>query len=260
MIIKDSDQLETYKQAGLLSTQILEQLGLALKEGSTSQKVDNLAFELCKKNSVVPSFFGVESGNRVYQYASCISVNDQILHALPNSRPFEYGDIVKIDFGIVYKGFFTDHCYTFVVGGYKDAKDEALVAASNAATLASIPKAKVGNRVGDLGFVMRKTANELGFEIVRDFVGHGIGMSLHDLPIINPYAKENTGEVLVEGLVLCLECQVTKGDGSYKVGPDGWTIVSPQGYKAGMVEYMVIVGQESPLILTPTDNWQPIID
>jgi len=259
MILQNNEQLNIYKQAGLLSIQILWQVSRLVKEGSSPMKIDDLAFELCKKNDVRPSFYGVESGNLIYNHSCCISVNEQILHAIPIKKPFEYGDLVKIDFGIAYQGFFTDHCFTFVAGGYKNQKDRLLVEVSHKATLASLPLAIAGRKTGDLGFAMRRTAKESGFEVVKDFVGHGIGNSLHDRPIISPYALQDTGDTLKKGMVLCLECQVTAGSGDYIVKPDGWTIVSADGEKAGMVEYMVVVEEDSPLILTPTQDWNPVV-
>ncbi len=258
MIIKDEKTLVQYKEAGKLSAKILGELRESIEVGVTPMQIELLAQNLCAEYQVKPSFMGVGPKNNRYQYATCISVNDTVLHGIPNETPFKNGDLVKVDFGIIYQGLYTDHCFTVGVGAVSNA-DLRLLKTSREAVQKAAFKAVVGNYIGDLSSLMSKTARKDNFETVKEFVGHGIGRTLHDDPAIPSYGKPHTGPALQEGMVLCVECQIVAGSDQIYQAEDGWTIKTADGAKAAMFEYMVVVGKRKATFLTPTLDW-PLVN
>lgn len=255
MIIKTAAELERYKAIGTKSTKILRQLFEATKAGVTPLEIDALADKLCLAEKVTPCFKGVGSKKNAYQWATCISVNNVVLHGIPDDQPFQKGDIVKVDFGINDQGWLSDHCFSKSIGE-PSAEDLKLLKATRKAVLASARKAIVGNRIGDLAYTMQSTVEQAGMSVVKEFVGHGIGKTLHDEPQIPAAGRPRTGAVLKEGMVLCVEEQVIAGkDDRIYMAKDGWTILSNSGRKSAMFEYMVVVGKKEPVFLTPTMDW-----
>ena len=256
MIIRSDKELSQYKAAGKKSMKILRQLFDACKEGVTSAEVDALADELCKKEGVKPSFKGVGPKNNQYQWATCISVNDTVVHGIPEDKPFKKGDLVKVDFGIIDdSGLYTDHCFTKSIGEPSE-EDLNLMKVTRKAIQEAAKKAVVGNKIGDLSHTMQSIVEAAGFSVVKEFVGHGIGRGLHDEPQIPAWGLPNSGRRLEEGMVLCVEAQVmaSENDDLY-VDADGWTVKAEDGAKSAMFEYMVVVKKGKPVFLTPTMDW-----
>ncbi len=255
MIIKKPKDEKLIREAADISMDILFKLGQYIKAGIKTADIDTLADDLCRKYHVKPAFKEVPN----YYNATCISVNDEVLHGIPDQKNvLKAGDIVKIDFGIVYKGYYTDHCWTFAVESISK-EDMKLLKASKEATENAVEKAISGNYTGDLGYEMSKAARKSGFNTVKEYVGHGIGKTLHDYPDIPSYGAKGTGDLLENGMVICIECQVVDGSGRVYISPNGWTVRSAEGGKAGMYEYMVIVRDNEPEILTPMFDWPVII-
>ena len=254
MIVKSSTQLATYKKAAQISTKILSQLREAIKPGVYPIEVDKLAGELCQKYGVKSSFKGVVNGNLSYGFNSCISVNDEILHGLPSGkRKIREGDLVKIDFGIIYQGFYTDHCFTVGVGQIS-VEDQKLLEVGREAVLKAVKLAKPGNHTGDLGHIMHHTAYKAGFETLKQYVGHGIGWSLHENPEIPAFGQPKSGTALKKDMIICVECQVVAGSDQVFIEGNGWTVKTSDCNKGVMFEYMVRVDKK-PEILTPTQDW-----
>ncbi len=258
MIIENKKQLKKYQQAGQLSTNILKQLHQAVRPGVTPLEIDQLAAELCQKHDVVPSFKGAGSANNRYQYATCVSVNDTIVHGIPNQRKFQAGDVVKVDFGLIKDGLQTDHCFTLGLAPLA-AEDERLIIASRDAVQEAVKLAVVGNKTGDLGFAIQSLIEQAGFNVAKEFIGHGIGFDMHEDPQLPAFGRQGKGVKLAEGMVLCVEAQVLAGDDRVVFSKDGWTVKTADGKNAAMFEYMVVVGKEKPIILTPTLNWEIIV-
>jgi methionyl aminopeptidase len=244
MIIKSPKQEKRLRKAGEISSDILRELGSNVKEGVTPLDIERLANEKCSEYGVKPSFKTVPG----YDYATCISVNDCILHGIPNDRPFESGDLVKIDFGIIYKGFYTDHCWTWGVGDMSE-EDKRLMEGGREATENGCKQAKVGNTTGDISNALRSTAERYGYTTLEEFAGHGIGKNLHDSPDILSFGKPGSGDLLKDGMVVCVECQVTKSNDIY-IADNGWDVMSSDGFKGSMYEYMGIVTYDGFIKLT----------
>lgn len=255
MLIRSTAELEQYQAAAKLSTEVLGLLRQAVRVGVTPLEIDALAARLCAERNAVPNFLGVGAPGNTYKHSTCISVNDTILHGIPNDVPLKKGDIVKVDFGLRYQGINTDHCFTVAVGGFLNQQDEQLVKTARAAVQKAARLAVAGTHVGDLGYAMASTAWDAGFDVVKEFVGHGIGKTLHEEPQIPAYGKKGKGEVLREGMVVCVEAQVVAGSDEIVWGDDGWTITTKDGGNSAMFEYMVVVGKRKPIFLTPTLEW-----
>lgn len=255
MIVSNKNDLNGILKACETSMSIMKQASTKIVLGATSLEIDKYIGELCKKYNVKPSFLGVETFGEVYKHNSCISVNEEVLHGVPNDdRKFESGDLVKLDFGIIQDGFYTDHCFTFAIN--PQAQDKKLLQVGKLATENGVKHALIQNTTGDIGFAMRSTAKTNGYDLLPDYVGHGVGKSLHEPPQINPYELKGRGEVLKEGMVICVECQVLQGKTKYKYKKDNWTIVTKDKKKAVMFEYMVLITKSGPQILTDMRNWK----
>lgn len=254
MIIYTKNEENKLREAANISVNILKQLGEAIKEGVTPLEIDNLAGKLCKENNVKPAFVGVAD----YKYNTCISVNDVAVHGIPNGVPFKKGDLVSIDFGIIYKGYYTDHCWTWSIG-QPSIKNEKLLKAGRSAVENAIQKAVAGNKTGDLGYEMETEAHRHGFNTLSIFIGHGIGKELHEQPDIPAYGRKNKGDVLKDGMVICIECQVVDDIDAMYEDSNGWSAKTINGGNSVMFEYMVIVRKDIPEILTNTLNWNTVI-
>lgn len=259
MIIKNTQDEVKIKEAARLSTQILEELSQELEPGNTPGDIDRKAWELTKQAGVAPSFYNVKGHGGIYGYSCCVSVNDEVLHGIPDDNyQFVEGDVVKIDFGLVKDGYYTDQCFTFGVGSLS-AEDKKLVNISRMATETAMQKAVDGVRAGDLGFAMEGIARTAGFDTLKMFVGHGLGRSLHEPPEIPAFGPAGVGDKLKFGMVISVECQLIPADDEVYVDDDGWTIKTVNGGKGAMFEYMVMVGDREPEILTPMQDWEIII-
>lgn len=250
MIITKAKEEKILKEAAGISVKILSQLKDEIREGVTSLEIDRQAGFLCKKYGVKPAFKKVKE----YNYNTCISINDVAVHGIPKDIPLRKGDLISIDFGIFYKKFYTDHCWTWSIGE-PNKEDAKLLKAGREAVENAVKKAVVGNRVGDLGYEMEKAANENGYNTLRMFVGHGIGRVLHDEPEIYAYGDKGTGQPLEDGMVICVECQVVDDISDIEIDDDGWSARTVNGGNSVMFEYMVIVRDKKPEILTNTLDW-----
>ena len=254
MIVTKPKDERLLREASKISVLILKKLGERIKEGVTPLDIDTYAGVLCKKYGVKPAFKKVQG----YNYNTCISVNEVAVHGIPKDIPFKNGDLISIDFGIVYKGVYTDHCWTWSLGKPNESNKKLLLAGRKAVENC-IPLCISGNHTGDIGHEMERVAKENGFNVLKMFVGHGIGKSLHDIPDIPAYGRKGTGALLVDGMVICIECQVVNDTGKVVIDDDGWSAKTKNGGMSVMYEYMLIVRKEFPDILTETRDWDIVV-
>ncbi len=256
MIIKNKKELKRYKEACDLSIEILGKIRDFVKIGITTLDIDKYAFDLCKQYDVKPAFQGVNVGNNPeYEYTTCISLNDTVVHGMPSGEIIKKGDIVKVDFGIIKNGYFTDHCFTVGINPLSERK-KVFITESRNAIIKGVNQAIVGNTIGDIGFAIESHAKKYDLSVVKEFVGHSIGKSLHDLPDIPGYGQKGEGEKLQKGLLICIEAQIIDGDPSIYTCQDYWTVKTKTKDKACMFEYIVMVDNKKPKILTNTLNWE----
>lgn len=260
MRIENKKQSEEYREATRLSTKILRELANSLEIGKYPKDIDDYCRKLCKKYNVSPAFEGVEMNGSVFPASCNVNVNDEVLHAIPSKkRAFQKGDIIKIDFGLIKNGYYTDQCYTFVLGEYKDPVDERLVNTAKLATEEALKRAIHGNKTGDLGNVMWSIANLSGFDVLKNYVGHGVGNSLHEYPPVPAYGEPGTGHKLEDGMVFCVESQIVAGTDETFITDDEWTVKTKDGKNSAMFEYIVCVGKKKAEIFTDMFDWPILI-
>lgn len=260
-VIKTGEEYQILKEATQISVKIFKELLASVKEGVSAGDINALAGKLCVENDVKPAFLGVPGPKMDFDYNVCISVNDAVLHGVPHSSiVFKPGDIVKVDFGVIHKEFYTDHCFTLMVSPEKvvnSPQKERELKMINTAKLCidtAIKAAIAGNRVLDISGAMQEVAELAGFKYVKSYCGHGIGRSLWLEPEVPAYKwKGRENPELIEGMVLCIENQLTTGSADLKLDDDGWTLRTLDRSKGAMFEHMVIVRNEEPEILTLLD-------
>lgn len=244
--VKNDFELKQLRYAGHVTAEIVDALGRMIAVGVSAGDLEKRAQELCQEYGVTPAFSDVPG----YSYATCIGVNDEVVHSIPyDSKIFAEGDLVKVDFGVKYNGYYSDHCRTFAVGSLQPIHKQ-LIEAGEAATANAVKLAIDGNRIGDLSFAMQATAEDAGFSVVVNYVGHGIGKKLHEPPEIPAFGEPGTGQFLKENMVICIECQVCEHSAKLVHDRDGWTTRTKDGGYSVMFESMVRVGKKAPEILS----------
>jgi methionyl aminopeptidase len=258
MIIKNKNQKREYLEACHISVTILKQVYDAIAIGVSPIDLDKLAGKLCGKKNVKPSFFDVPGKKSIYGYNTCIQINDVAVHGIPDADyTIQDGDLVTVDFGIIHKGYYTDHCITVGVGNISP-EDKKLLQIGRESVLKAVKQATTGNYTGDIGFTLENEARKHNFDTLKEYIGHGIGTGLHDDPEIPAYGDKGKGDQLKKGEVICIESQVVAGEPRVKTDADGWTTRTRDGKNAVMFEYMIMVDNTKPLIMTPTQDW-PLI-
>lgn len=237
-----------------ITTEILKEVFDSVHVGVSAADLNSLTAKLCHKHNVVPAFYGVPGIKAAFNYNLCVSVNDVVLHGIPHqSIKFAGGDVIKLDFGIIQDQIYTDQCVTVILEP-ASASNLKLVEVTKVAVLSGVSKAKTGNLTNDIGGTIHTLTKMAGFDVLKEFVGHGIGASLHEAPEVAAYNNPYSNTKLEEGDVICVEAQVVEGSDEVLVAKDDWSIVTKDGKKGAMFEYMVIVG-DRPENITNTLDW-----
>ena len=210
-----------------------------------TKDIDLKAEELIRKNKVIAAF----KGYRGFPGCACVSVNEVVVHGIPDKRVIKDGDIVSLDLGIIYEGYYSDSAVTVAIGSIS-SEVQRLLDVTKASLSRGIEQAKVGNRLSDISFAVQSFVEMHGFSVVRDFVGHGIGRALHEEPEIPNYGRAGQGPVLAEGMVFCIEPMVNMGTYHTKVLSDGWTVVTEDGKPSAHFEHSIVITSKGPEILT----------
>lgn len=244
--LKTKEEIEIMREGGKILAEILKKLANEVKPGITTNDLEKLARELVLLYKVKGSFLGFER----YPAILCTSLNDEVVHAIPSKRVLKEGDLLKIDMGVLHKGFHTDSAKTILVGNKGDSVKRNLIQATKESLEIGISKARVGNTLGDIGAAIQEHVEDKGFNVVRDLVGHGIGRELHELPQVLNYGKAETGEKLVVGMVIAIEPMVVTGNWAIKNGKDGHAFVTKDGGLAAHFEHTIAITENGPEILT----------
>ena len=245
IICKSSKEIESLKKSNQIVAVILKELKKAAQPGVTTLELDQLAERLIKKNNCIPAFKGYKN----YPATLCISVNEEIVHGIPGPRKLKEGDIVSLDMGVKWDGFYGDAAITVPVGEI-DLQSQNLIRVTEEALYKGIEKAQVGNRLSDISHAVQEWVEKHGFSVVRNFVGHGIGKALHEEPQIPNFGKPGFGPRLREGMVLALEPMVNAGSYEIKILSDGWTAVTMDGSRSAHFEHSIAIATDGPLILS----------
>jgi len=224
VILKLPEEIEKARASNKIVAEILNKIKEKVKPGIKTKDLNKLAEEIADKRGARPAF----KGYRGFPYALCTSVNEEVVHGMPSDRVLVEGDIIGLDFGIYYKGFFGDAAVTLPVG--KISHNAArLIEATKKSLHEGIAQARTGNRLGAISAAVQNTVEASGFSVVRDYVGHGIGKNLHEDPQIPNFGKKDRGIELKSGMILAIEPMVNENDYKVKVLQDGWTVVTVDG-------------------------------
>lgn len=246
IILKSQAEINKIAAASRIVAEVLESLKSFVIEGTTTADIDDYAEKYIKQRNALPAF----KGYRGYPSSACTSVNSQVIHGIPSRAvKLKKGDIVSIDLGVLLDGFYGDGAITVPVGEI-DMETARLIKATEEALYIGIEKAVVGNRVSDISAAIQRHVESNGFSVVRAFVGHGIGHSLHEEPQVPNFGEPGHGQRLKDGMTLAIEPMVNAGSPDVAILDDGWTAVTADGGMSAHFEHTIAVTMNGPKILT----------
>jgi len=233
------------RPACALAAKVLNEVADYIKPGVSTRQIDYLAAEIIRSNGAKSAFLGY----RKYPCHTCISVNDEVVHGLAGERLVKFGDIVSLDVGVFYRGFIGDTAKTVAVGGCSVAA-QRLMDVTERSLYEGIAAALPGNRVSDISRAVQQYVENNNFSVVREFVGHGVGRTMHEEPQIPNFVDRNSNQRLRPGMTLAIEPMVNVGSANVKILKDGWTVVTQDGSLSAHFEHTVLVTENQPEILT----------
>lgn len=246
--IKTEEEIAILRENAILVSKTLAEIGKRVAPGVTTLELNNLAETFILDHGAKPGFLGYAG----FPYTLCISVNDVVVHGFPSNHPLKEGDIISVDCGTIYKGFYGDSAYTFPVGEVSN-EDERLLRITKESLYKGIEKAVCGNRVGDIGYAIQSYVEPFGFSVVREMVGHGIGANMHEGPDVPNYGSQGRGKKLSEGMVICIEPMINAGGKAVYMDENGWAVRTSDGKKSAHFELTVVVRKEKAEILSTFD-------
>ena len=249
--IKSPRELDLMREAGKVVASAKQAVKDAIRPGVTSMEMDAVAEEVIRKHGAIPSFKGYKpTPSKPFPATICFSFNEEIVHGIPGNRKIKSGDIVSVDFGAIVEGFHGDSAFTIAVGEVSE-ETERLISATKIALEKGISEAKEGARLTDISHAVQSYSEAEGFSVVREYVGHGIGRSLHEEPQVPNYGKPGRGPKLKVGMTLAIEPMLNVGTWQTKALDDGWTVVTADGELSAHYEHTIAVTENGPEILTP---------
>jgi len=243
---KTQAEIELIRHSALLVGKAIAEVAKHIKPGVTTLELDKLAEQFIADNGGVPSFKNYKG----YEFTACISVNDAVVHGIPDNRPLKDGDIISFDVGVYKNGFHGDSAYTFAIGGVSEEVLK-MMRVTKESLYKGIEKAVAGNRIGDVAFAIQEhTEKKHGYGVVRELVGHGLGKSLHEDPQVPNYGKRGSGPKMMEGMVIAIEPMINLGTRDVYYEDDGWTVRTRDGKASAHYEHNVCVQRGKADILS----------
>ena len=236
IVYKTAEQIELIRESSLLVSRTHAEVAKVIKEGVTTKHLNKVAEEFIRDHQAIPAFLNYNG----FPYTLCISLNDQVVHGFPSNYELKPGDIVSVDCGVIKNKFFGDSAYTFSIGEIS-AEAEKLIQVTKECLRLGVEKAIIGNRIGDIGFAVQQHAEQNGFGVVKELVGHGVGFALHEKPEVPNYGKRGSGIKLEEGMVLAIEPMINAGRAGVKFWDDGWTVSTIDKKPSAHFEHTVAV-------------------
>jgi len=233
---KSLEEIELIRESSMLVSKTLAEVAKVIKAGITTLALDKLAFEFINDHGAIPAFLNYNG----FPYSLCISPNEHVVHGFPSEYIIREGDLISVDCGVIKNGYFGDSAYTFSIGEV-DAEKQKLVEVTKHCLDLAIEKAVSGMRVGDIGFAVQQHAEAHGFGVVRELVGHGVGVKLHEKPEVPNYGKCGVGPKLEEGLVIAIEPMINAGVAGVLFHNDGWTVTSKDHKPSAHFEHTVAI-------------------
>ncbi len=243
--IKTDDEIEVMRQAGRIVGQVLLRLREATKPGTKVRDLDEMVRREFAARGAIPTFLGYQG----YPATLCVSINDEIVHGIPREQVLHDGDVVSLDLGATFRGFVGDSAITFGVGEVTP-EAERLIDTTCRALQRAIEASQVGNRIGAIGNAVQTYAEDLGYGVVREYVGHGVGRRMHEDPQVPNYGSPEKGALLKPGMVIAIEPMVNVGDWRTKRDKDGWTVRTADGSLSAHFEHTLAITKAGPVVLT----------
>ena len=241
IFLKTEDEIELMRAANLLVGDTLAEIAKMIKPGVTTAQMNSVAEEYIRDHGAVPTFLGFPNPHGgPFPAAICTSVNDVVVHGVPNDTPLEEGDIVSVDCGTLLNGFNGDSCYTFCVGEVSE-EVKALLKTTKESLYKGIEAALPGKRIGDIGASVQEHCTKAGYGVVREFVGHGIGREMHEEPPVPNYGRRGNGPMIKNGMCIAIEPMITMGEPAVYMMPDRWTIKTRDGKFAAHYEHTIAI-------------------
>lgn len=246
IILKSPEEIAKLREANRIAAEVMAKVAGAITPGVTTEKLERTATELILARGAKPAFPTVPG----YHHTLCVGINEEVVHGIPSAkRCLKAGDIISIDCGVLLDGFFGDHAWSFAVGDVEEEKMK-LLSVGEEALKCGIAAAQAGNRLYDISAAIQFCAESNGFSIVRDYVGHGVGRSLHEEPQVPNFGEAGTGMKLRSGLVLALEPMINAGAYEVEVLSDGWTVVTRDRRPSVHFEHSIAITEHGPEILS----------
>ena len=247
--LKSDEEIEILRENAILVSKTLAEVGKAIAPGVKTITLDKLAETFIRDNGAIPGFLGYGG----FPYTLCISVNDFVVHGFPGDYELKEGDIVSVDCGTIYKGFYGDSAYTFPVGEIS-AEAANLLKVTKESLYLGAEKAIAGNRLGDIGSTVQQYAEKHGFSVVREMVGHGIGTNMHESPEVPNYGTAGRGPRLLRGMTLAIEPMVNSGAAAIRQLSDGWTVKTQDGSLSAHYENSILITEGEAEVLTTVEE------
>jgi methionyl aminopeptidase len=248
--IKSADEIKLMRETCRIAAVSLETMAQSLEVGMTTYDLDLIGKKAIESQGAISACFGYSGSKGKFPCYTCISINDEVVHGVSRlDRCIEDGDIVSLDVVVRYKGFVGDNARSLVVGTSNEKKDH-LLATTKTALEKGIEKASKGNRVGDISHSIQKFVENEGFSVIREFVGHGVGLSMHEPPQIPNFGRRHTGPVLAPGMTLAIEPMVNMGSKEVAVLDDGWTVITKDGLPSAHFEHTILILSDGVEVLT----------
>ena len=242
---KSEREIEIIKESSLIVGKTLAEVAKLIRPGIFCGTLDRVAEEYIRDNGATPSF----KGYRGFPATLCVSINDIVVHGIPSRHELRDGDIVAIDCGVKKRGFHADYAYTFLVGNVAEAVRNLCTRTKEALYL-GIEQAKIGNRIGDISFVIQSYVERFGYSVVREMIGHGIGKNVHEKPDVPNHGQKGNGPKIKKGMVFCIEPMINMGGKDIQTDKDGWTTRTTDGMPSAHYEHMVAIRETGTEVLS----------
>ncbi|KYM45598.1 type I methionyl aminopeptidase [Fusobacterium necrophorum] len=250
MILKTLEEIKKIEKANQIIARLYRDvLPSYIKAGISTKELDQIVEDYIRSQGAIPGCIGVQGLYNEFPAATCISVNEEVVHGIPGERILREGDIVSVDTVTILDGYYGDSAYTYTVGEI-DEESKKLLEITKKSRELGIEQAVIGNRIGDIGHAIQKFVEKEGFSVVRDYAGHGVGLAMHEDPMIPNFGRAGRGLKIENGMVLAIEPMINVG--SYKVvlHPDGWTVSTKDGKRSAHFEHSIAIVDGKPIILS----------
>ncbi|EFS22293.1 methionine aminopeptidase, type I [Fusobacterium gonidiaformans 3-1-5R] len=250
MILKNLEEIKEIEKANQIIARLYRDiLPPYIKAGISTKELDKIVDDYIRSQGAIPGCIGVQGMYNEFPAATCISVNEEVVHGIPGDRILQEGDIVSVDTVTILNGYYGDSAYTYAVGEI-DEESKKLLEVTKKSREIGIEQAIVGNRLGDIGHAIQKYVEKEGFSVVRDYAGHGVGLAMHEDPMVPNYGRAGRGLKIENGMVIAIEPMINVGTYKVVLHPDGWTVSTKDGKRSAHFEHSIAIVDGKPIILS----------